>query len=82
MSCALRHFSISYQSLLSDCLPARLTVIGLTSTSTGSWLKCFPLGNALLTLDLIIINHFVMRLQPDNHLLELSLRDQVVSQPQ
>ena len=34
-------------------------------------------GNALLTLDLIIINHFVSRLQSDNHLLELSLRDQV-----
>ena len=36
-------------------------------------------GNALLTLDLIIINHFVSRLQSDNHLLELSLRDQVSS---
>ena len=35
------------------------------------------LGNALLTLDLIIINHFVSRLQSDNQLLELSLRDQV-----
>ena len=34
-------------------------------------------GNALLTLDLIIINHFVSRLQSDNQLLELSLRDQV-----
>ena len=36
-------------------------------------------GNALLTLDLIIINHFVRRLQSDNHLLELSLRDQVTT---
>lgn len=36
----------------------------------------FP-GNALLTLDLIIINHFISRLQSDNLLLELSLRDQV-----
>ena len=36
-------------------------------------------GNALLTLDLIIINHFVRRLQSDNHLLELSLRDQVTN---
>ena len=35
------------------------------------------LGNALLTLDLIIINHFISRLQSDNLLLELSLRDQV-----
>ena len=35
-------------------------------------------GNALLTLDLIIINHFVCRLQSDNQLLELSLRDQVL----
>ena len=34
-------------------------------------------GNALLTLDLIIINHFISRLQSDNLLLELSLRDQV-----
>ena len=34
-------------------------------------------GSALLTLDLIIINHFVTRLQPENQLLELSLRDQV-----
>ena len=34
-------------------------------------------GNALLTLDLIIINHFISRLQSDNMLLELSLRDQV-----
>ena len=42
------------------------------------YLSIIP-GNALLTLDLIIINHFVTRLQPDNHLLELSLRDQVVS---
>ena len=37
----------------------------------------FP-GNALLTLDLIIINHFISRLQSDNLLLELSLRDQVL----
>ena len=36
-------------------------------------------GSALLTLDLIIINHFVTRLQPENQLLELSLRDQVCS---
>merc|ERR1719468_210158 len=35
-------------------------------------------GNALLTLDLIIINHFICRLQSDNLLLELSLRDQVL----
>jgi len=35
-------------------------------------------GNALLTLDLIIINHFVCRLQTDNQLLELSLRDQIL----
>ena len=35
-------------------------------------------GNALLRLDLIIINHFVCRLQSDNQLLELSLRDQVL----
>ena len=36
-------------------------------------------GNALLTLDLIIINHFISRLQSDNLLLELSLRDQVIT---
>ncbi|XP_023321296.1 NACHT, LRR and PYD domains-containing protein 12 [Eurytemora carolleeae] len=35
-------------------------------------------GNALLTLDLIIINHFIIRLQSDNNLLELSLRDQLL----
>merc|ERR1719400_693162 len=35
-------------------------------------------GSALLTLDLIIINHFVTRLQPENQLLELSLRDQLL----
>ena len=75
MSCTLRHFSISYQSRLSVCQTD-------CHCSHFNLLKCFSLGNALLTLDLIIINHFVMRLQPDNHLLELSLRDQVVSQPQ
>jgi len=35
-------------------------------------------GNVLLTLDLIIINNFVTKLQSDNNLLELSLRDQII----
>ena len=34
-------------------------------------------GNALLALDLIVINHFITHLQHGNNLLELSLRDQV-----
>ena len=36
-------------------------------------------GNALLALDLIVINHFITHLQHGNNLLELSLRDQVLS---